>query len=225
MNPLRLHEHLLTLLRIKRMLRETSHVAHIKGDRSTMLENWSDSEGHIVVLGEAAHGWNVSGVIHMICTCIKLSQPGSTHTAALGIEDAVVLGRLLSHVKSKDEVGRFLSAFQELRQPRSEWVCTSEQQKVDFVALPPGPLRDARDQSMRSQMEEGQKDWTSSEDGYLRRSWEEFRDAFGYDAYDDADTWWVEWGVLLERMNIPNRSNASDIFNGQITVEQALHVS
>lgn len=78
---------------------------------------------------------------------------------------------------------------------------------------------------MRAQMEEGRKDWTDSEDGYLRRSWEEFRDAFGYDAYDDADTWWVEWGILSERMHGREGNSNGNIFNGQIVVEQASRVN
>ena len=116
------------------------------------------------------------------------------------MEDAVVLGRLLSRVKDKSETGRFIAAYQEIRQERCEAVSSAEHQKVVFVALPQGPSSEERDRSMRAQMKEGAKDWSGCEDGFLRNAWEEFRDAFAYDAYDDADTWWVEWGVLFERV-------------------------
>ena len=145
------------------------------------------------------------------------------HCAALGVEDAAILGRLLSKLKSKDEIKRFLSAFQEIRLPRSELLSASEQQKVDFIALHTGPLSEARDESMRLQMQEGQADWSASEDTFLARSWEEFRDAFGYDAFDEADTWWVEWGVLFDRINRAKDNVTDDIFHGQIIVEKEQH--
>ena len=43
----------------------------------------------------------------------------------------------------------------------------------------------------------------------LRASWEELKGSFGYEAYDAADDWWVDWGVLRERM-----SAAMSIANG-----------
>ena len=53
---------------------------------------------------------------------------------------------------------------------------------------------------MRMAMRRKQRDWTESDEDYLRESWEELKDVFGYNAFEEADTWWVEWGVMLERM-------------------------
>ena len=72
---------------------------------------------------------------------------------------------------------------------------------------------------MRAQKAEGAKDWSESEDSFLRTAWEEFRDAFGYDAYDDADTWWVEWGVIFERIQGAGACD-KNIFGGQVVVEE-----
>jgi len=43
--------------------------------------------------------------------------------------------------------------------------------------------------------------------------WEEIRTTFGYDCEDEADNWWVQWGLLRERaketagrVNRPSRS-------------------
>ena len=33
----------------------------------------------------------------------------------------------------------------------------------------------------------------------LRQEWEQFQYAFGYNAYDEVESWWVEWGSLEER--------------------------
>ncbi|KAL5536210.1 hypothetical protein ACEPAF_31 [Sanghuangporus sanghuang] len=192
---------------LNRILSKADSATRVKVDREDVPEYWYDSSGRVIVVGEAAHA----------------SLVGTVHSAALGIEDAAVLGRLLSKLKSKHEIKRFLSAFHEIRHPRSERLSASEQQKVDFITLPAGALSEARDESMRLQMNEGQGDWSASEDSFLTRSWEEFRDAFGYDAFDEADTWWVEWGVLLDRINGSDKSVEDDIFSGQITVERERH--
>ncbi|EJC99653.1 FAD/NAD-binding domain-containing protein [Fomitiporia mediterranea MF3/22] len=192
----------------KRLITLATSTVRIKVPRIASLQFWYDKKGHVVVVGDAAHNLN----------------PGSSHSAALAVEDAVVLGKLLSKARAKSETKRFLSAFQEIRQKRCEAVRSSEQQKVAFAAMPPGPLRDARDQEMQFQMRGGHMDWADSEESYLRKSWEEFRDVFGYDAFDDADTWWVEWGVLFERVNTRKQLNG-DLFNGQVIVEHSRYLS
>jgi salicylate hydroxylase len=38
----------------------------------------------------------------------------------------------------------------------------------------------------------------------LRGAWEEFRGTFGYEAYDAADDWWVDWGIMAHRLTGTN---------------------
>lgn len=118
----------------------------------------------------------------------------------MAVEDAVVLGSLFSKLKSRDHIKRYLGAYQEMRQKRCQDVLIWGTNKVEFCTLPPGPRRDTRDDSMRMAMRRKQQDWTESDENYLRESWEELKDVFGYNAFEEADTWWVEWGVMLERM-------------------------
>jgi len=33
----------------------------------------------------------------------------------------------------------------------------------------------------------------------MAEKWEQLKDLWGYDAEDEADNWWVQWGVLRER--------------------------
>ena len=96
----------------------------------------------------------------------------------------------------------------------------SEQEKVRFIVMPPGPQRDARDEYMRMQKELGRSNWEDCSESYLLKSWEEFCGIFGYDAFDDADTWWVEWGVLHERAKTKEKSD-EDHFKGIFTVQTA----
>lgn len=98
-------------------------------------------------------------------------------------------------------------------------VRTSEQQKINFASFPTGPMQQSRDDSLRTQLREGAADWMNADEAYLRKSWDEFFEIFGYDADDDADTWWVEWGVLMERMNEGHRVSNGNIFAGQLMVE------
>lgn len=89
-----------------------------------------------------------------------------------------------------------------------------------FLMLPAGPERDARDASMREELERGELDWTEANEGALRQQWEEFRDDFGYNAYEAADTWWVEWGVLLERVNAAASKPSISSFMTEVLVEK-----
>lgn len=84
--------------------------------------------------------------------------------------------------------------------------------------MPPGPARDARDAMMRKEKEVGIQELADDPDEYLRMSLEEFTN-FGYDAVEEVDTWWVEWGVLLERVSGMESEDSEHAFEGQIRVE------
>lgn len=129
-----------------------------------------------------------------------MNQPGSNHGHSLAVEDAAVLGRLFTHLHSRDQITQILAAFQELRENRCRAVRDSELEKTTFSILPPGPQRDARDEFMRKARNSGKLDWSDSPETYLRKQWEELGEVFGYNAYEEADTWWVEWGILHQRL-------------------------
>ena len=100
---------------------------------------------------------------------------------------------------------RLLNAYQEIRQPRCEELTEGERDRAFFLVVEEGTfIRTKRDEDFRigrekeAQLELG---WGDIEEEYLRGRWEGFKSAFGYDAYDSADDWWVDWGVLRARMN------------------------
>ncbi|THH08943.1 hypothetical protein EW145_g2363 [Phellinidium pouzarii] len=193
--------------KIKRLMSLASEVVQSRCIEQSPIENWFDKEGHVVVVGQAAHYINTAG----------------NHVAAMGMEDAVILGGLFSRLKSRNQIKALLSAYQELRESRYEAVQASEADKLDVVTLPPGPKRDARDATMRKEREVGILELAKSPDEYLRTSLEEFR-VFGYDAFDEVDTWWVEWGVLLERMHGTHENNRVNGFGDQVIVESHSNV-
>ncbi|KAH8111815.1 FAD/NAD-binding domain-containing protein [Phellopilus nigrolimitatus] len=190
--------------RLERIMKLASDVTRVKSIDQTPLDSWFDNDAHLLVIGQAAHQL----------------LPGSTQGAALAVEDAAVLGRLFSHLRSRDEIKRLLSAYQELRQQRCDIVQAKEEEKIAFSAMPSGPERDERDAHMREVRKDSRIEWKTSTDEYLRKRWvEEFEVLYGYNAFEAADTWWVEWGVLLERMDGKEAIQQNSGFLEQVSVE------
>ena len=51
-------------------------------------------------------------------------------------------------------------------------------------------------------------------DGEARGAWEEIRTIFGYDCEDEADDWWVQWGLLRERA-LSRQTDDADVDYGE----------
>lgn len=204
------------------------------------LESWFDEAGRLLIVGQAAHA----------------DSPAGNDVAALCVEDAVILGGLFRRFRftpgrrsqSQMKIRRLLSAFQEMREARWEAVRVAEAEKLGFVTMLPGPMRDAVHAMMHKKLEEDKErerlraeskgskelkdeDDLDEDDEWLRVALEELL-SFAYDAVDEVETWWVEWGVLLERMDdgasANDRNEVDDeddgVFEGQIRVEKREHV-
>ncbi|KAH9935978.1 FAD/NAD(P)-binding domain-containing protein [Epithele typhae] len=152
----------------------TQHLLH--ADRAEA--DWVDSTGRIVLIGDAAHP----------------SCPGGSHTGSMGVEDAVVLGALLARLRRPGQLPTFLSAYQELRQARAEFTHAADLANARLMALAPGPVQQARDESMARHQDEGDE-W---DEGATRDQFNEIAEIFVYDAYDAAEEWWVNWGRFSE---------------------------
>jgi len=144
------------------------------------LENWVHSSGRVVVIGEAAHPL----------------PAGSIQSCGLAMEDSALLAKLFSHLRTEDQIPTFLHAFQELREGRCASVAKCEQENLLFQMMPPSPQQEQRDNLLRKQIAEGRSALSSKE---IRSQWEQVMELFGYDAEDQADDWWVKWGILRER--------------------------
>ncbi|KAF8147414.1 hypothetical protein K438DRAFT_1989644 [Mycena galopus ATCC 62051] len=94
---------------------------------------------------------------------------GSSQYYAMGVEDGAVLAKLFSHLHTQDQISQFLYAFQDLRQPRCETVAT------------------------------GAHRFEVSDGGEETPEWEEIKTVFGCEAEDEADNWWVSWGLPKQR--------------------------
>ncbi|KAH7906813.1 hypothetical protein BJ138DRAFT_1161696 [Hygrophoropsis aurantiaca] len=144
------------------------------------IEDWVHESGCMVMIGEAAHPL----------------PAGSIQGAALAVEDAAVLAKIFSHLISEDQIPSFLYAFQDLREGRCASVIASEQGNLSFQMMPKSPQQEQRDQHMRAKFDAGESPLAG---GDAMEQWEMLKELFGYDAEDEADDWWVKWGVLRLR--------------------------
>ena len=120
--------------------------------------------------------------------------------AAMAIEDGAVLGKLFSHLSSEERITSLLYAFQEIRQPRTREVHARDVRELTFLLLPDGPIQEERDRRSRALARAGKNILEGDEAvGRGNELWETVCRIFGYDCEDEADDWWMEWGVLRER--------------------------
>ena len=117
----------------------------------------------------------------------------------MAVEDGAVLAKLFSHLSEDRQIANFLYAFQELRQARTRAVRAGEFGNVFYMTLGDSEESRRRDGGMRAKAAEGANNVLEGLVGDASRLWDEIRTIFGYDCEDEADDWWVQWGVLRER--------------------------
>ena len=130
------------------------------------------------------------------------AQHGSLQGTSLSLEDGAVLAKLFSHLSSKDQITSFLYAFQDLRISRCKATSDSELGNVVFMTLPPGDHQMGRDMMLRQKDAAGLNVLTPDDDdesSIASERWEQVKFMFGYDCEDEADNWWVQWGLLAMR--------------------------
>jgi salicylate hydroxylase len=114
----------------------------------------------------------------------------------MAIEDAAVLGSLLSYITHKSQLPKLLKAYQDLRHGRATDNQLGSRLNQKLLHLADGPEQEARDAAMKSAMEAGldiAKGMSIGEDepGFkiLKDEKEKSRWAYGYDAEADVENW------------------------------------
>ncbi|TFK32640.1 hypothetical protein BDQ12DRAFT_692251 [Crucibulum laeve] len=97
------------------------------------LKSWHDPSGRLILIGDACHPL----------------LPYRAQGAAMGIEDAAVLGELFSRISSIHELPVLASAFQKLRSPRCEQAQQASRANQHIFHLPDGPMQLARDDRLK----------------------------------------------------------------------------
>lgn len=155
------------------------------------LTEWTDDTGRIVLIGDAAHP-----II-----------PGVMQSTPQAVEDAVVLGSLLSHISSLSDLPRLLSGYQDVRQPHRIACAAADTRTADTLRAPPGTGREQRDAAMRVSL--GLESWFDVDEVLLKAQWENWGRALCYSAIDAAEDWWTQWGRLIDP-DEPLRRERSD---------------
>lgn len=139
----------------------------------------------------------------------------------MSLEDASVLAKLFSHLRNEEQIQSFLYAFQNLREPRCESNRALDITNVQFMMAPEGEATQMRDRMMREKHDLGRDVLTpyDDEDGTATQ-WDRNCELFGYDAEDEADNWWVQWGLLQERAKAAHQEDPSgmDLFSLNVDV-------
>ncbi|EPQ56649.1 FAD/NAD P-binding domain-containing protein [Gloeophyllum trabeum ATCC 11539] len=136
----------------------------------------------VALLGEAAH----------------TIPPNMTQNTALAIEDAAALSSLFSRIREHNEIGRFVSAYHEVRYRPAYDVVHSEVGNMGLISgmeHPYGEQPAQTDAALRSPTVVGIKDVIPSAE--FAYGWDGMIKLFNHDAEDDAEEWWHTWGSLM----------------------------
>ncbi|KAH9066722.1 hypothetical protein EDB87DRAFT_1828071 [Lactarius vividus] len=144
------------------------------------IENWSDESNRIVLVGESS----------------RPLIPCSSQCGSLSVESAAVFSTLFSYVRGFDHIPLLVRAYETIRRDRADFLHRVELTHVSQSMFPPGPEQMARDQEMQKLLHAGQAKW--DDDAYLGL-WGQVCETWAYNAFDAADDWWVQWGILRER--------------------------
>lgn len=116
----------------------------------------------------------------------------------MAIEDSAVLAKLFGHLLSADQVSSFLYAFPELRQARTKVARLNEMGNLYFCAMSDDAGAVQRDGHFKSRRDKNLSP-LDDESGDASAVWETIKETWCYDAEDEADDWWVGWGMLRLR--------------------------
>ncbi|OSX61363.1 hypothetical protein POSPLADRAFT_1144845 [Postia placenta MAD-698-R-SB12] len=145
------------------------------------LAAWTHPSGRVTLLGDACHPM----------------LPYRAQGAAMALEDAALLGRLLAHLSARAQLPTLLRAYGALRGPRTAATQAAARANQGVFHMADGPAQAARDAEMRRAMEavlrDGDDGMAGNPNQWADRAKTDAQ--FGYDAEAEAETWWREAGV------------------------------
>jgi len=171
------------------------------------LNKWVHDSGRVILLGDACHPMVVRYITDLPTEVIVdiRSQPYKSQGSAMAIEDAAVLGNLLSRISRISQLEPLLKAYQGLRLGRTASVQESSRLSGQILHLQDGPEQRERDEGMRKAMalelSSGSSRGSPREPAGNQNRWAgraETDAFFGYDADAEVDKWWAVHGKKLE---------------------------
>jgi salicylate hydroxylase len=171
------------------------------------LDKWVHDSGRVTLLGDACHPMLVSSIPRSYPLASPLTlfqQPYKSQGAAMAIEDAAVLGNLLSRISNISQLRTLLEAYQDLRLLRTATAQESSKAAKKFFHYPDGPEQRGRDEGMKKTMAlelalseaESQRKSAGGPAPELKK--QNNLVEFEYDADAEADKWWASYERELE---------------------------
>ncbi|OJT05234.1 3-hydroxybenzoate 6-hydroxylase 1 [Trametes pubescens] len=152
------------------------------------LKTWIHPSSKVVLLGDACHPM----------------LPYRAQGAAMAIEDAAVLGNLLSRLTDPAQLKTLIQAYEDLRLPRTAETQRQSRLNQKIFHLPDGPEQEKRDAGMRQAMEAELRKMQGGANGApedaLEGSPNQWADPkknaaqFAYDADAVVERWWRTMG-------------------------------
>ncbi|KAH9913460.1 FAD/NAD(P)-binding domain-containing protein [Epithele typhae] len=168
---------------LQEIAQQSARITVVPMANHSSLDEWAYPGGRLLCIGEGAHPTPV----------------GSLFSAAMCTCDAACLGRLFSHLTRHDQIDTLLYAVQEIREGPVASVFKAASGNIFATSLPPGIVE--RDDDERARAERGLASLGGGVDSLAPspEMIEVVEQLFGYDAEDEADNWWVNWGLMQER--------------------------
>lgn len=117
---------------MKKVIDKVSSCLKWKLSEMPSLPRWVGSNGHVVLIGDAAHGM----------------LPYLAQGAATAIEDGAALAECISRAKDSSMIPPLLKAFQNIRKPRCETIQAGSRTNGEIWHMPDGPKQRDRDRKM-----------------------------------------------------------------------------
>lgn len=114
------------------------------------------------------------------------------------LEDATTLSALLSYMRKREQLPRFMQAYEQIREPRSRDTQREQVHGHQYTALDhDGPERVARDASFRAMLEV-MESGGEVDDEVLADTWADHLRQFDYDPAEAVNDWWLSWGRYMD---------------------------
>ncbi|CZR69021.1 related to salicylate hydroxylase [Phialocephala subalpina] len=148
------------------------------------LESWRSEGGKVVLLGDAAHAM----------------MPYTAQGATSSIEDAAVLAGCLERMERKEDVGRLMKAYEDMRKPRAEKLKSTSKGNMRQHGLDDGPEQVERDrmyaETLKKQtggekmVERPEKDMNAQYESAEFSMW-----IYGYDVEEELEKYFGNGGL------------------------------
>ena len=156
------------------------------------LEKWTHDSGRITLLGDACHPMLVRNIFgtSSAMSFDPVSKPHRASGAAMAVEDAAVLGNLLSRISHISQLRHLLQAYQDLRLERTAAV--QQASRADQMKKPtaPGSIGNRAELQWAQPVANRKPGDNKVHDEKL----------LSYDADAEVDKWWASHGKDVEAL-------------------------